>query len=57
MMLTELSDEELAAAIAAARVAAHPVLADLRDNLRDLPLGNSLHSRYEAALRRLGAIA
>jgi (p)ppGpp synthase/HD superfamily hydrolase len=27
--------------------------ADLKDNLRDLPLGNSLRSRYEAALRRI----
>ena len=27
--------------------------ADLRDNLRDLPLGNSLRARYEAALRRM----
>jgi (p)ppGpp synthase/HD superfamily hydrolase len=39
------------------KVALAVKLADLRDNLRDLPLGNSLHSRYEAALRRLGAIA
>lgn len=27
--------------------------ADLHDNLRDLPLGSSLRSRYEAALRRI----